>query len=293
MFDGLAQALASYTLRNVVLSCALLGIISGVLGSFAVLRRQALTGDVIAHAAFPGISLAFLFGGPGAPLLLTIGAAISASAGLLTVAGILRRTRLKPDAALSIVLSVTFGVGTVLLTLARKQGAAARAGLDHFLFGQAATLTTPDMQAILALGTGVLVVTFLLFKEFAVFTFDPAFAASLGRNTNAITLALTGLTVLTIVLGLRSVGIVLMTSLFIGPAVAARQWTERLSTMCLLAGLFGGLAGAGGALISASGARLPTGPMIVLCVSAIALFSVMFGPARGWLRTRLSHRARP
>src|SRR5690606_19155694 len=98
-----------------------LGIVSGTLGSYAVLRRQSLLGDAISHAALPGIALAFLLTGSKAPLVLVLGAAAAGWIGTLLVMGIVRATRVKFDSALGIILSVFFGIGLVLLTLIQKR----------------------------------------------------------------------------------------------------------------------------------------------------------------------------
>jgi len=286
-----------YTLRNVALGSALLGVVGGVLGCFAVLRRQGLIGDALAHAALPGICVAYLLTGAKAPLVLMLGAGVSGWVGMWMLLRLVRHTRIKEDAALGIVLSAFFGFGILLLTFISRRNDANQAGLDKYLFGQAATLTAEDVEAVTTLGAIALALVVVFFKELKLLAFDAEFAASLGFNTHTLNLLLTTLTVVAIVIGLRIVGVVLMAAMLIGPAVAARQWTNRLDVMCALAALFGALAGVSGALISVSESRLPTGPMVILSMTAIAIFSVLFAPARGlvweWvqparLRRRLS-----
>ena len=289
------ELFTDYTLRNVALGSALLGIVSGVLGCFAVLRRQELIGDALAHAALPGICIAYLLTGAKAPPALMLGAAVSGWVGVWALLRLVQHTRIKEDAALGIVLSAFFGFGILLLTFISRRNDASQAGLDKYLFGQAATLTADDVQAMAALGVIALALVAVFFKELKLLAFDAEFAASLGFNTHALNLLLTALIVVAIVIGLRTVGVVLMAAMLIGPAVAARQWTNRLNVMCALAALFGALAGVSGALISVSESRLPTGPMVILSTTAIALCSVFFAPARGlvweWVRL-VRHRAR-
>ena len=284
-----------YTLRNVALGSALLGVVGGVLGCFAVLRRQGLIGDALAHAALPGVCVAYLLTGAKAPLVLMLGAGVSGWVGMWMLLRLVRHTRIKEDAALGIVLSAFFGFGILLLTFISRRNDANQAGLDKYLFGQAATLTADDVQAMAALGVIALALVAVFFKELKLLAFDAEFAASLGFNTHALNLLLTALIVVAIVIGLRTVGVVLMAAMLIGPAVAARQWTNRLNVMCALAALFGALAGVSGALISVSESRLPTGPMVILSTTAIALCSVFFAPARGlvweWVRL-VRYRAR-
>ncbi|MBC8077563.1 MAG: metal ABC transporter permease, partial [Chloroflexales bacterium] len=182
------------------------------------------------------------------------------------------------------------GFGIVLLTFISKRNDANQAGLDKYLFGQAAALVWENVATMGILGIIALAVVALLYKEFKLLAFDQAFAASLGFAPGRLSVLLTSLIVIAVVIGLQTVGVVLMAAMLIGPAVAARQWTNRLGTMIGLAALFGALAGVSGALISVSQSRLPTGPMIILSLTAIVLVSILFAPERGalweWLRQR-------
>jgi manganese/zinc/iron transport system permease protein len=119
--DLLRDLLFDYTLRNVALGSALLGIVSGVLGSFAVLRRQGLLGDTLAHAALPGICVAFLLTGSREQIFLLLGAGIAGWIGTMLLLAIVRRTILSEDAALGIVLSTFFGFGITLLTFINQR----------------------------------------------------------------------------------------------------------------------------------------------------------------------------
>jgi manganese/zinc/iron transport system permease protein len=279
-----------YTLRTVVLGAALLGLISGALGSFAVLRRQALLGDAMSHAALPGIALAFMFTGLREQSVLLIGAALAGWVASLLLLAITRTTRIKEDAALAMVLSVFFGFGLVLLSILQQRPDTAQAGLSKFLFGQAASLVERDLLLIGGVGLLVFAVVALFWKEFKLISFDSEFALSQGLPVRSISIGLTTLIVFAIVLGLQTVGVVLMSAMLVAPAAAARQWTDRLGLMVLLAGLFGALAGALGALISTTARGLSTGPTIVLMISAIVAISLIFAPNRGLLWQRLRRR---
>ncbi len=281
--DLLHGLMFDYTLRTVALGSAALGIVSGALGSFAVLRRRALLGDAVSHAALPGIALAYMIVGSKASLVLMIGAAIAGWIGTLFIMAIVRNTRLKDDTALGLVLSVFFGVGLVLLTFLQKRPDAAQAGLDTFLFGQAATLLAADVVTMAVLGGIVLLLTGVFWKEFKLLTFDPEFAGSLGFPIKALDILLTSLLVMAIVIGLQTVGVVLMSAMVVAPAAASRQWTDRLGVMVVLSAVFGALAGVTGALISSSMQKMPTGPTIVLCISAIVVVSILVAPNRGLL----------
>lgn len=276
-----------FTLRTVALGSATLGLISGAMGTFAVLRRQSLLGDAVAHAALPGIALAFLLTGARAPVVLLLGAALAGWAATMVVLAILRTTRLSQDTALGIVLSVFFGFGLVLLTYLQKHPSARQAGLDRFLFGQASALLPKDVLAMAAVGAVILGCLALFWKEFKLVSFDPDLARTLGLPTRRLEILLTSLLVVAIVLGLQAVGVVLMSAMVVAPAAAARQWTDRLGLMVVLAGGFGALAGLAGAAVSGTAARVPTGPAVVLAVSAIALTSLLLAPNRGLLWRRI------
>lgn len=268
--------------------CAILGVASGALGSFAVLRRQSLLGDALAHAALPGICLAFMLTNSKHPGVMLAGALASGLVGAMFILGIVRGTRLKEDAALGIVLSVFFGGGIVLLTVIQHQPNAAQAGLDKFLFGYAASLVPSDLKVLGGLTLLVLALLALFYKEFKVLSFDRDFGAALGLPMRRLEVLLTALIVVAVVIGLQTVGVVLMAAMLITPAVAARQWTHSLGRMVLLAALFGASCGVAGAILSSASRNLPTGPLIVLAVTAVLLLSLAFAPRRGmvwsWFR---------
>ncbi len=283
-----------YTLRTVALGAAILGIVSGMLGSFAVLRKQSLLGDAISHAALPGIVLSFLITRTREPVILMLGALIAGWVATLFMLNITRTTRIKDDTALGLVLSVFFGLGLMLLTFTQRLADATQAGLDKFLFGQAATLLQRDVITMAIIGLLALSLLAAFWKEFKLITFDPEYAASLGFPVRVLDILLTTLLVIGIVIGLQTVGVVLMSAMIVAPAAAARQWTDKLNLMVLLGGLFGALAGVGGTLISSAAERLPTGPVIVLCISVIVLVSMLFATNRGllwnWLRAQQNRR---
>lgn len=281
-----------YTLRTVALGAIALGLVSGALGVYAVLRRQALLGDAISHAALPGIALAYLVTGNKGSVALTTGAALAGFAATLAVMAIVRATRVKSDAALGLVLSVFFGFGLVLLTWLQGRPDAGQAGLDTYLFGQAATLVERDVVLTALVGGVALVIAALLWKELKLLCFDADFAAAAGFPIRALDVIVTALLVVAISIGLQTVGVVLMSAMVVAPAAAARQWTDRLGTMMLVAAALGALGGAVGALVSAEAARTPTGPAIVLALTAIVVVSLLFAPRRGLLFQRFRARRR-
>ena len=277
----LVSLISDHTLRTVAIGASVLGASGGALGAFAVLRRQSLLGDAMSHAALPGIALAFLLTGSKSTLVLVSGAALAGWVATLVVSGITRTTHIKDDSALGIVLSVFFGFGLVLLTFIQKRPDASQAGLDKFLFGQAATLLERDVYTIVGLSLVAFLAVCLFWKEFKIICFDTAYAASLGLPVRFLDVLLTSVIVLAIVTGLQTVGVVLMSAMVVAPGAAARQWTDKLGRMVALSAFFGASAGVGGAILSSTIERLPTGPTIVLCLSVIVFVSLMFAPGRG------------
>ncbi|HRC87643.1 MAG TPA: iron chelate uptake ABC transporter family permease subunit, partial [Thermoanaerobaculia bacterium] len=281
----------SYSAQVVLAGVSLLGVAGGVVGSFALLRRQSLLSDALAHAALPGVCVAFLLTESKSSLPLLVGALVSGLLGTLAVTTLVRRSRLKADSAIGVVLSVFFALGIVLLTRIQKLPLGNQSGLDKYLFGQAATLMPRDVATIGALTAVVLLLVAFFYKELKLLCFDREFGASLGWPMRRIELLLVFLLVTVVVVGLQAVGVVLMVAALITPAAAARQWTDRLSTLLLLAAAIGGGVGVAGTLISASWANAPTGPAIVVVSSAVLVVSLLFAPRRGLVWARLRARA--
>ena len=294
MLDLLHELMTNYTLRTVALGAATLGIVGGGLGTYAVLRGQSLLGDAISHAALPGIAIAFLLTGTKEPIVLMLGAAGAGVIATLMILGVTDSTRVKYDSALALMLAVFFGIGLVLLTYIQRHAGANQAGLDAFLFGQAAALVERDVITMASLGSAALLAMALFWKEFKLLAFDRAFGASLGYPMRTLDIILTTLLVVAIVIGLQTVGVVLMSAVIIAPAAAARQWTDRLGVMVVLAAAFGAVSGVSGAVMSASVSNLPTGPTIVIVMGVAVVISLLGAPNRGllwgWWRNRRNAR---
>ena len=279
--DFLDLILNDYTLRIVSFGSIFLGIISGVLGSFAVIRKQSLLGDAVSHSALPGIALAFILTGTKRTEVLLLGALISGLISTYVILGITKYSRIKFDSALALVLSVFFGSGIVLLTYIQKIPKANQAGLDKFIFGQASTLLKRDVQIMGILGLVLIGLVIIFWKEFKLVSFDEDYAESLGFSTNRINTLLFTMIVTAIIIGLQTVGVILMSAMLTAPGVAARQWTDKLSVMVLLSAFFGAISGVIGTVLSSIIPKLPTGPMIVVVISVIVIISLAFAPNRG------------
>ncbi len=279
-----------FTLLNVLAGSTLLCAVAALVGTFALLRREALLGDALAHAALPGICLAYMIVGDKSLPALLAGALATALTAAACHRFILWASPLKEDAALGISLSVFYGSGIVLLTKIQGLGFGTQAGLKSFLFGSAATMLPSDVKFLVALALVVAVLLGLFFKELKLAIFDPEFATTQGYPVRMLDVLLTMLLAGVIVAGLRIAGVVLMVAATIVPPAAARQWSDRLGIVLLLAALLGGVSGALGAYASAVSPWLKTGPAIVVVGSMLFLLSVLCSPRRGvlarWLRER-------
>lgn len=267
--------------RFVVIGMVLMGIGSAAIGTFAFLRKRALTGDAVAHSVLPGICLAFILFNTRDLWILLCGAFATGWISIAFVDWITRTTKLKSDTAIGLTLSVFFGIGILLLTYIQQTGNASQSGLNNFLLGKAAAMSPEDIRTMALVSVVILGVLFLFFKEFSLLSFDPDFAKSSGLPVVFLELVLTTLTVLAVAAGIQAVGVVLMAAMLITPAAAARYWTDNLKKMLLLSMLFAIIGGIVGAYVSFTNNKMPTGPWVVTVISIIALLSILFAPHKG------------
>ncbi|WP_197320585.1 metal ABC transporter permease [Saccharomonospora sp. NB11] len=266
----------------VVVGTAVVGLIAGVLGPLSVLRRRSMFGDAMSHGTLAGVAVAFLVTGAKVPEVLLLGATVSAALAAFAMIALERVGRLRPDAAIGVVLSVSLSLGIVLLTHLASSGNSGQAGLTTYLLGQTAGMSERDIEIALALGAVGCVIVALGFRLLRSAAFDPGFTAVAGVPTWLVDVVSTGLLALAVVLGVRTVGAILMVALLVAPVVAARQVTKRLGALVPLSGAIGAACGAVGGVLSGR-AELPAGPVIVLLATGVALLSVLFAPRRGVL----------
>lgn len=257
----------------------LLGIAAGITGTFSFLQKQSLVGDAAAHAALPGIALAFLLTGQKELPILMLGAGITSALSVYCIQWIVSFSKLKADAAIGLVLTVFFGIGVVFLTVVNRSPLGNQSGLNNFIFGKAATMTKADLMWLFISATIIILVSLLLYKEWKLLIFDPVYAKGIGLPIEALKATLTVLIVMTIVTGIQAVGVILMSALLIIPAASAKLWTEKLSSMLMLSAIIGGVSGITGTFISAMRTGLSTGPIIVLVAAAIFFLSYFISPS--------------
>ena len=277
---------AGFNTNTVIAGTTMLGLAAGIVGVFALLRKRSLMADALSHATLPGICTAFIaatalgMSGRSLPVLL-LGATVSGVLGVLCIQAIVRYTRLHQDAAIGIVLSVFFGVGVVMLSYIQKNAAASAAGLDHFIYGQAAAMSVADVSMMAGVAAVSVVVALLLLKEFSIVCFNESFARVDGWPVSFIDLLMMALVVVVTVAGLQAVGLILVVAMLIIPPVSARFWTDRLWLLVLLAGIIGASSGYAGSVVSSLLPRKPAGSVIVLTSGAFFLLSMLAAPKRG------------
>ncbi|MFU8893170.1 MAG: metal ABC transporter permease [Luteolibacter sp.] len=275
-------------ITTAVTAAVMIGMLCGYYGTFVVVRRMALTGDMISHAVLPGVVAGLVWSGTRNPLIVLACAAIAGIAGSLAMRVILAHTRLKPDAALALVLSVFFAIGVALVSMFQPAGAMA------FLYGQIAALDGRDLAFLAAVSATTFALAPFVFRSLTMVSFDPAFARILGLPVRAIDTAFYAALTIAIIVAMQAVGVVLVTAMLVTPAAAARFCTPSLARTCTLAcaiGAAGALAGVG---LSSLQSGAPTGPLIALCLAAAFGVAAMLGPHHGWVRvwSRRAHNRR-
>lgn len=283
----------NHIFRMVFFGTTVIGVVAGALGAFAYLRKQSLISDVIGHAALPGALIAFLlavaaFGMDGrSMLLLIVGAVVTGTISALFANVIAARTKIAIDTAMAISMTTFFGLGMLLLRIIANNPFPGKGGIQHYLFGNAASITRADLTTSIAVGAFALALMVVFWKEFTLRTFDPVLSTMLGFRARVIDTLMFSTIVIAIVIGVKAVGFVLMVAFVVTPPAAARQWTNTLPAMVILSAVFGGLGSGLGAYLSISIGNVPTGPVIVLVLFAIFLVSLVASPKRSIVVTAL------
>ncbi|GJL84765.1 MAG: hypothetical protein DHS20C02_05400 [Micavibrio sp.] len=287
---------AGYNTTLVLSSTITLGMACGVIGSFIYLRKRAMLSDTVSHATLPGVALGFMVAvmfdlndGRHLPTLLA-GAALTALLGGLCVQWIKINTRLNEDVAIGSVLSVFYGGGIVLLSVIQRMETGSKAGLETFLLGQVSGLTQNESWTIMIAAIVVVIAALLLFKELTLICFDSLYARSTGQPLLKLDITLLALMIIVVCIGLKTVGLVLIVALLITPAATARFWTDNITSLIVLASIFGALSCYIGAALSATLPNLPTGGVIVLSAASFFTLSFILAPKRGLFSSLLGAR---
>lgn len=272
MFDWLIQPLSFEFMRQALVTAILLGILGAVVGTYLIVQRMGLLGDVIAHAVLPGLAIAFFFG-----IDIFLGAFVSGTTSTFVIAWIQSQSRVKVDVAMALVFSGFLALGITLITVLKS-----KLDLHQFLFGDILGVTTVDVWRTLAIAIVVLLSVKIFYKELLFYTFDPLGAQANGLPVNLIHFGLTAAVTLTIIASMQAVGVVLVVSLLIGPGITAYLLVKELHQMMVYGALIGVLSSVSGLYISYY-LNVPSGASIVLVVTGLFLLSLLFSPSQGIL----------
>jgi manganese/zinc/iron transport system permease protein len=275
---------------KVLVGVIMIGLVSGLIGTFAFLRKKTLIGDAISHAVFPGVCIGFLFAGTKDPIFLILGAIVTGWISVLFIDFLSNRTKLKEDTAIALVSTFFFGIGSVIYSFITSQNGGNESGLKVFLFGKAATMTTNDVQLFVGVSIVIILLVLIFQKHLLLLTFNKDFAQSIGVSVKLIELLLSSMLVITVSLGIQVVGVVLMSALLISPAAIARYWTNSMRKMQILASIMGVISGIVGVVVSSLYSNMPTGPWIVSVLFFFAILTFIFAPKKGWLSQRYVQR---
>lgn len=272
-------SLFTYNTKLVALSTFLLGISAGPLGTFLTLRKKALISDAISHATLPGIGLAMMLA-PASLIahykfpILIFGALMSSLIAVAAIQFFAKRTKLDNNTIIGVILSSFFGFGLIFLSHIQYADAGNQTGITHFIFGQAASIQRYEAFFIFGLASIILCLTALFYRAFKLISFDSEFARSIGFSFSKYDFILIFMITVIMMIGLQTVGILLIVALLLIPAAAARLWSHHLVVILMLSSLFGGISALSGTFLSAKYEDMPTGATIVL--TATSFFALSF-----------------
>ncbi|MCJ1978339.1 metal ABC transporter permease [Lactococcus paracarnosus] len=267
------SALSQYNfLQTALITSILVGVMSGIIGSFIILRGMSLMGDAISHAVLPGVAVAYMLG-----LNLLFGASVFGILAAMLIGYVASHSKLKNDTAIGIVFSAFYALGFILISLAESAS-----NLHHILFGNVLAVSDADLITTTCVLIVVILFIVLFYKELLITSFDTTFAQTYGLKTQAIHYALMLMLTLVTVSSLQTVGIILVVAMLITPAATAFLWTDKLHVMLVYSGVFGAVAALVGLFISYT-FNLASGPAIVLVAAILFGFSFLVSPKQGIL----------
>uniref|UniRef100_B8HN98 ABC-3 protein n=1 Tax=Cyanothece sp. (strain PCC 7425 / ATCC 29141) TaxID=395961 RepID=B8HN98_CYAP4 len=259
-------------MRNAIAIGMLTGILCPIVGSFLIVQRLALLGDVVAHCVFPGLALSFFW-----KIDILIGAFISGILGTFLIGWIRTQSRVKVDAAMALIFSSFFALGITLITLLRT-----KIDLDAFLFGDILSVTPTDIARTLVVTLGIGLATKLFYKELLFYSLDRTGAEAIGLPVQLIHFGFMAAVTLTLIASMQAVGVLLVIALLVGPALTAYLLVKELAQMIGLGSLLGVLASVSGVYLSYF-LNIPSGAAIVLVSSSFFLLALLFSPSQGIL----------
>jgi manganese/iron transport system permease protein len=265
MFNLILEPWNYEFMRNALAIGILVGILCPVVGSYLIIQRMTLLGDVIAHCVFPGLAISFVFG-----FDILIGSFISGILGSFLINIIRSQSRIKVDAAMALTFSSFFALGITLMTVFKS-----KINLESFLFGDILGVTIQDIQRTLAIAVIIIIAIKIFYKELLFYTFDRQGAQAMGLPINWLNFGFMSAVTLTIIASMQAVGVILVISLLVGPALTAYLLVKELHQMMILGAILGGFSSLIGVYLSYY-QNLPSGPAIVLVSSSLFLLVLIF-----------------
>src|SRR5690625_3893901 len=229
MVEFISEILEYSFLQRSLLTAVGVGIISGLIGSFIILRGMALMGDAISHAILPGIAISYMMG-----INYFYGAVIFGILATVGIGAISQHSRIKHDTSIGIVFSAFFALGVILVS--KTQTAT---DLIRSLFGNVLAVRLCDMWLTIGIGIIIILVIVFFYKELLISTFDETMARVYGLNTTFIHYVIMILLTMATVASLQTVGVVLVVAMLITPASTAYLLTNKFSIMLMLSTTFG------------------------------------------------------
>jgi len=253
-------------MQRALIAAALIGLIAPLIGIFLVQRRLALLGDGMGHVALTGVGLAFLVGTAPVPTALAV-----AALGALLLEVIRSRSRTAGDLALALVFYGGIAGGVLLTSLASGKASTA---LNQYLFGSLSTVAVEDIAWLVGASAIVLTILAIFGREMFAMTLDPDVAHVQGIRTTRLGILLTVLAAVTVVIGMRTVGLLLVSAIMIVPVAAAQQIAGSFRATAIgavIVGLFCSVAG----LTTSFTLDVPPGPTIVLLALGVFLLAAI------------------
>ena len=289
--------LPAHNLRVIYLGVCSLGIAAGMLGCFLLFRKRSLLSDTVGHATLPGVAGGFLlssllYPGEGKNIfILMLGALVFGWLSVQVVQWMIQHTRLRQDAALAVSLTGFYALGVVLLSVIQKSGLPDSSGLEYYLYGMVASMVQTEAWILCGTAVAATLLTTLLLKELNALCFDEGYAQTQGLPHRWLDETLMTLCLIVAIVGLQTVGLLLIMALFIIPPATARLWTNSLKKTLAISALVGALGSLIGALVSSEVEHMPAGAAIILATSLLFFLSLLIGRRKGLLSRHLEYYA--
>lgn len=262
------EALVTYHfLQNALVTAIIIGIVSGAVGCFIILRSMSLMGDAISHAVLPGVALSYILG-----INFFVGAIVFGLLSSLLITFIKENSVIKGDTAIGITFSSFLALGVILIGVANSS-----TDLFHILFGNILAVQDSDKWMTIFVSALVLVVIILFFKELLLTSFDPVLAKTMGYHVAFYHYLLMVLLTLVAVTAMQSVGTILIVAMLITPAATAYLYTTSLKQMLWLSSALGALASVLGLYLGYT-FNIAAGSSIVLTSALIFAISFFLSP---------------